>query len=135
MGLPLAVRVQPASVQDPTGAPPVIAEAKRYAPRLALLWGDGRYSGPTVDTAAAAAGLRVEVVKKLADQKGFHVLPRRWVVERTFGWFSKCRRLAERDSETNPRDSETWIKLCMCNLLVRRLTSPLKWQRKKEYLI
>ena len=134
MGLPLAVQVQPASMQDPTGAPPVIAEAKRYAPRLALLWGDGRYSGPTVD-AAAAAGLRVEVVKKPADQKGFKILPYRWVVERTFGGFGKYRRLAGRDVETNPRNSETWIKRCMCNLLGRRLTSPLKWQRKKENLI
>ena len=133
--MPLAVLVQPASMQDPTGAPPVIAEAKRYAPRLALLWGDGRYSGPTVDTAATAAGLRVEVVKKPADQKGFQILPHRWVVERTFGWFGKYRRLAGRDFETNPRNSETWIKLFMCNLLVRRLTSPLKWQQKKQYLI
>ena len=134
MGLPLAVQVQPASMQDPTGAPPVIAEAKRRAPQLQLLWGDGRYSGPTVD-AAAAAGLRVEVVKKPADQKGFKILPYRWVVERTFGWFGKYRRLAGRDFETNPRNSETWIKRCMCNLLVRRLTSSLKWQQKKQYLI
>ena len=135
MGLPLAIHVQPASMQDPTGAPPVIAEAKRYAPRLELLWGDGRYSGPTVDAAAAVAGLRVEVVKKPADQKGFQLLPHRWVVERTFGWFGKYRRLAGRDFETNPRNSEAWIKLSMCNLLVRRLTGPLKWQRKKENLI
>ena len=132
LGLPLAVLVQPASMQDPTGAPPVIAEAKRNAPKLALLWGDGRYSGPTVDAAATAAGLRVEVVKKPADQKGFQVLPHRWVVERTFGWFGKYRRLAGRDFETNPRNSEAWIKLYMCNLLVRRLTNPLKWQQKKE---
>lgn len=135
MGLPLAVHVQPASLQDPAGTPPVIAEAKRRAPQLQLLWGDGRYSGPTVDAAAATAGLRVEVVKKPADQKGFQVLPHRWVVERTFGWFGKYRRLAGRDFETSPYNSEAWIKLCMCNLLVRRLTSPLKWQRKKQNLI
>jgi len=135
MGILLAVKVQPASVQDPTGAPAVLAEAKARAPKLQLLWGDGRYSGPTVDAAAAAAGLRVEVVKKPADQIGFKILPHRWVVERTFGWFGKYRRLAGRDFETNPSNSETWIKLSMCNLLVRRLTSPLKWQRKKENLI
>ena len=135
MGILLAVEVQSASVQDPVGAPSVIAEAKRRAPKLQLLWGDGRYSGPTVEAAATTAGLRVEVVKKPADQKGFQVLPRRWVVERTFGWFGKYRRLAGRDFETNPSNSETWIKLCMCNLLVRRLTSPLKWQQKKKNLI
>jgi len=134
-GLLLAVKVQPASMQDPVGAPPVIAEAKQRAPQLQLLWGDGRYTGPTVEAAATAASLRVEVVKKPADQKGFAILPHRWVVERTFGWFGKYRRLAGRDFETNPGNSETWIKLCMCNLLVRRLTSPLKWQRKREYLI
>ncbi|RZK19514.1 MAG: IS4/IS5 family transposase [Hymenobacter sp.] len=133
LGLPLAVQVQPASVQDPTGAPAVLAEAKQRAPNLQLLWGDGRDGGPTVAAAATAVGLRVEVVKKPPDQKGFQVLPYRWVVERTFGWFGKYRRLAGRDFETNPRNSETWIKLCVCNLLVRRLTSPLKWKRKKEY--
>ena len=135
LGLLLAVQVQSASVQDPIGAPAVIAEAKERAPQLQLLWGDGRYTGPTVAAAATAAGLRVEVVKKPADQKGFQLLPHRWVVERTFGWFGKYRRLAGRDFETNPRNSETWIKLSMCNLLVRRLTGALKWQRKKENLI
>jgi len=135
LGLPLAVHVQPASLPDPTGAPPVIAEAKRRAPQRQLLWGDGRYSGPTVDTAATAAGLRVEVVKKPADQKGFHVLPPGWVVERPFGWFGNYRRLAGRDFETSPRNSEAWIKRGRGNLLVRRLTSPLKWQRKKQNLI
>ncbi len=127
-GLPLAVLVQPASLQDPTGAPPVIAEAKAHAPELQLLWGDGRYGGPTVAAAAQAAGLRVEVVAKPADQKGFQVLPHRWVVERTFGWFGKYRRIAGRDFETNPRNSEAWIKLAMCNLLVRRLTTKVRWR-------
>jgi len=75
--LPLAVLVQPASLQDPTGAPPVLAAAKAHAPELQLLWGDGRYGGPTVAVAAKAAGLRVEVVEKPANQKGFQVLPHR----------------------------------------------------------
>ena len=135
MGLLLAVQVQSASVQNPIGAPSVIAEAKRRTPQLQLLWGDERYSGPTVEAAATAAGLRVEVVKKPAGRKGFQVLSNRWAAERPFGWFSKYRRLAGRDFEVNPRNSKTWIKLCMYNLLVRRLTSPLKWQRKKENLI
>lgn len=120
--------VQPASLQDPMGAPPVVAEAKAHAPELQLLWGDGRYGGPTVAAAAKAAGLRVEVVEKPKDQKGFHVLPQRWVVERTFGWFGKYRRIAGRDFETNPRNSEAWIKLSMCNLLVRGLTMKVRWR-------
>ena len=130
LGLPLAVQVQAASVQDPTGAPPVLAEAKARAPELAVVWGDGRYGGPTVDAAATAAGLRVEVVAKLPEPKGFHVLKRRWVVERTFGWLGKYRRLAGRDFETNPRNSEAWIKVAMCNLMVRRLTIKVKWRCK-----
>ena len=94
LGLLLAVLVQAASVQDPVGAPPVIAEAKVHAPALQLLWGDGRYGGPTVRAAATAVGVRVEVVEKPKDQKGFQVLPHRWVVERTFGWMGRYRRLA-----------------------------------------
>jgi len=121
LGLLLAVQVQPASLQDPTGAPPVLVEALTKAPTLRLLWGDGRYSGPIVNMAASALSLRVEVVAKPSAQKGFAVLPHRWVVARTFGWLGKYRRLAGRDFETNPRNSETWIRICMSNLMVRRL--------------
>lgn len=124
----MAVLVQPTSLQDPTGTPPVIAEAKAHAPELQPLWGDGRYGGPTVAAATKAAGLRVEVVEKPANQTGFQVVPHRWVVERTSGWFGKYRRIAGRDFETNPRNSEAWIKLSMCNLLVRRLTTKVKWR-------
>ena len=113
--------MQPASVQDPVGAPPVLAQAKEWAPQLPLVWGDGRYGGPLV-SAATAAGRRVEVVNKAADQRGFAVLPRRWVLERTFGWLGKYRRLAGRDFETNPRTGEAWIKVALSNLILRRLT-------------
>ena len=128
LGLPLAVLVQAASVQDPVGAAPVLAEAKARAPNLLLLWADARYQGPLVATAAAALGLRVEVVSKPPGTKGFVVLPRRWVVERSFGWLSKYRRVAGRDYETNPRVSEAIIKVCFCHLMLRRLAKgpPLK---------
>ncbi|RZJ92225.1 MAG: hypothetical protein EOO60_07255 [Hymenobacter sp.] len=120
-GLPLAVLVQAASVQDPVGAAPVLAEAKANAPQLQLLWADARYQGPLVATAAAALGLRVEVVRAPPGTKGFVVLPRRWVVERSFGWLSKYRRVAGRDYETNPRVSEAVSKACFCHLMLRRL--------------
>jgi putative transposase len=110
-GLPLAVQVQSAAVQDPIGAGPVLAEAKARAPDLQLVWGDGRYQGPLVAQAAHAVGLRVEVVSK----------PRRWVIERTFAWLGKYRRVAGRDYETNPRNSEAWIKICLSNVMLRRL--------------
>jgi transposase len=121
LGLPLAVLVQAASVQDPVGATPVLAEAKANAPQLHLLWADARYQGPLVATAAAALGLRVEVVRAPPGTKGFVVLPRRWVVERSFGGLSKYRRVAGRDYETNPRVSEAILKACFCHLMVRRL--------------
>ena len=120
-GLPLAVLVQAASVQDPVGAAPVLAAAKANAPQLQLLWADARYQGPLVATAAAALGLRVEVVRAPPGTKGFVVLPRRWVVERSFGWLSKYRRVAGRDYETNPSVSEAIIKACFCHLMLRRL--------------
>ena len=99
----------------------MLTEAVAKAPTLRLLWGDGRYSGPLVSTAATALGLRVQVVAKPSEQKGCAVLPHRWVVERTFAWLGTYRRLAGRDCETNPRTSETWIRSCMSNLMVRRL--------------
>ena len=115
------MQVQSASVQDPVGAGSVLAEAKARAPDLHLVWGDGRYQGPLVAQAAEAAGLRVVVVSKPAGQKGVVELPRRWVVERTLAWLGKYRRLAGRDYETNPRNSEAWIKTGLSNLMRRRL--------------
>jgi transposase len=128
LGLPVAVLVQAASVQDPVGAAPVLAEAKARAPALQVLWADARYQGPLVATAATALGLRVEVVRAPPGTKGFVVLPRRWVVERSFGWLSRYRRVAGRDYETNPRVSEAIIKACFCHLMLRRLAKgpPLK---------
>jgi len=99
----------------------VLAEAKSRAPDLPLVWADGRSQGPLVAQAAAAVGLRVEVVSKPPGQKGFVLLPRRWVVERTFAWLGKYRRIAGRDYETNSRNSEAWIKVCLSTLMLRRL--------------
>lgn len=117
-GLPLAVLGQAANVQDPVGAAPVRAEAKTHAPTLQLLWADSRYQGPLVATAAAVPGLYVEVVSKLPGTKSFVVLPRRWVVERSFGWLSKYRRVAGRDYETNPLVSEAVIKARFSHLML-----------------
>lgn len=69
----------------------------QQAPTVRRVWVDGGYSGPLVRGYAAAIGCEVEVVAKPPGQKGFAVLPRRWVVERTFGWLGKYRRLAGRD--------------------------------------
>ena len=103
----------------------MLAEAKARAPNLQLVWGDGRYKGPLVNHAAQALGLRVEVLGKLPGTKGFTVLPRRWVIERTFAWLGKYRCLAGRDYETNPRNSEAWIKICLSNIMLRQLAKRL----------
>ena len=122
-GLPLAVQVQSAAVQDPVGAGPVLAEAKARAPNLQPVWGDGRYQGPLVAQAAQALGLRVEVVSKPPGTKGFAVLPRRWVVERTFGWMIRWRRLV-RDYEQRIDVSQAMILVAMGGIMLRRNAHP-----------
>jgi len=119
--------VQAASVQDPVGAAPVLAEAKANAPHLQLLWADARYQGPLVATTAATLGLHVQVVRAPSGTgtKGFVVLSRRWVVERSFGWLSKYRHVAGRTYGTNPLVSEAVIKACCSHLMLRRLAKKL----------
>jgi putative transposase len=128
LGLLLVVHVQSGQLQERLGAAQVFQTAGCQVPTLRLVWTDGGYHGPLVEGYAAANQCRVEVVSKPADQKGFAVLPRRWVVERTFAWLGKYRRLAGRDFETTPASSETWIRICMSNLMVRRLAK----MHKKE---
>ena len=72
-----------------------------HFPRLALLWADGGYAGKLVGWVASVTGWTLEIVKRSDDQKGFVVLPKRWIVERTFGWFGRYRRLSK-DYEEHP---------------------------------
>ena len=89
-------------------------------PRLRLIWADGGYAGQLVDWVSAVTNWVLVIVKRPADATGFTLLPRRWVVERTFGWLSKYRRLAK-DYEEKPSSSEAWIRLAMIHIMVRRL--------------
>lgn len=92
-------------------------------PRLCHLWADGAYGGKLIEWVAAFAGWALEVVKRADEQKevkGFVLLPRRWVVERTFGWLVKFRLLV-RDYEETAQSSEAWVRLAMINVMVRRL--------------
>ena len=98
----LVVCIQPASEQDRCGAVAVLAEAGQRHPQLQRIWADGGYSGPLV-AAAAPAGAQVLLVHNPVGQKSFAVLPRRWVVERTFAWLSHYRRLGTRDLEAAGR--------------------------------
>jgi transposase len=120
LGTVLGVRVTPASVQDPTAAPELLAQAKAKSSRLTLVWGDRRYQGPTVMRAAQAVGLTVEVVAPPAGQKGFHVQAKRWIIERTFAWLGRYRRLA-RDWEAASWSVAAFIYIAISNLIARRL--------------
>lgn len=122
LGLVLAVMVTPADCPEREGAKRLLEEVADRFPRLRKLWVDGGYSGE--DFAGWVRQrwprLDVEVVKRSDTAKGFKVLPRRWVVERTFGWLMRQRRLV-RDYERTEASAEAWIYLAMIRLQLRRL--------------
>jgi transposase len=120
MGLLLLVVITSASVQDRDGARALLDKLKMAMPSLSLLWADGGYAGKLVEWAERIAHITVEIVRKPLGIKTFQVLPRRWVVERTFAWIVKCRRL-DHDYERLPETSEAMVKWAMIGLMVRRL--------------
>ncbi len=112
--------VTPANVGDRDGARETLCLCYGTYPRLTQVWADGGYSGPLVQEVAEKYGMRLEVVEKPQGQRGFSVLARRWVVERTFSWLGKCRRLSK-DYEALPASSEAMIRLAMIRLMIKRL--------------
>lgn len=120
LGLVMAVVVHAASIQDRDGAKLVLQKlAGRFA-RLSLIWADGGYAGKLIEWAANFGHWVLQIVERSKDVKGFAVLPRRWVVERTFSWLGKYRRLSK-DYESLPVSSEAMIELAMINLMIHRL--------------
>lgn len=87
---------------------------------ISLVWADAGYAGRLVTWAGTVLHLVVEIVKRCDDLTGFHVLPRRWVVERTFAWISKRRRCV-RDYETLPEHHEAMVHIAMIMTMSRRL--------------
>lgn len=124
LGLLIVAVVHSAAVQDYDGAALVFERAKAWSrvSRLKLIWADGMYDKACVHQAAASHGWNVQVVKRSDDAKGFEVLPRRWVVERTFAWLSKNRRLG-RDYERLADSAECFIYMAMSRLLLKRLAA------------
>jgi len=120
IGLLLTVVVHAASIQDRDGAKLVLEKARGKFPRLALLWADGGYAGKLIEWVQETCGWLLEIVKRSDDVQGFVVLPRRWVVERTFGWLGRCRRLSK-DYEEQITSSEAMIHLAMIQLMLKRL--------------
>ena len=120
-GLPMRVVVHSAEIQDRDGAGLVLDKIRRRFPWLELVWADSGYNAWQVDAAVAKVPrLRLEIVKRSDDTKGFVVLPRRWVVERTFSWFGRNRRLAK-DFENLSETVATFVTLASIQLTLRRL--------------
>jgi transposase len=120
LGLLLALVITAAAVQDTNGGKQVTEQLAENHPAVTAGWVDGGYKTGFLEH-AADHGITFEVVRKPEDQKGFAVLPRRWAVERTFGWLVLHRRLV-RDYETLPERSETMIHWAMIDNMSRRLT-------------
>jgi putative transposase len=116
----LAVVVSAASVQDRDGAKLVFQKIKSTFSRLKLIWADGAYAGQLVEWVKNTCGWLLEIVRRNQGVKGFQLLPRRWVVERTFGWFGRYRRLSK-DYEFQTDTSENMVLIAMIQLMVHRL--------------
>ena len=119
-GLLLAVVVHAANIQDRDGAKLVLAKLLGRFPRLEVIWADAAYGGRLIAWAWATGGWLLSVVRRSPDSHQFEVLPRRWVVERTLAWISRCRRLSK-DYEELPETGETWVHIAMVHLMLKRL--------------
>lgn len=122
LGLVLGVVVTPASCPEREGAQMVLSRVADWLPRLRRLWVDGGYTGEAFSDWVKEhwSRIQVEVVKRSDNIQGFAVLPRRWVVERTFGWLMRHRRLV-RDYERTYSSAEAWIQLAMIRIQLRRV--------------
>lgn len=122
MGLVLVVLVHKASIGERAGAKMLLQRALlKGFERLLLIWADGGYGGhPMVQWVAQVCGWLFEVIKRPENAQGFVLLPRRWVVERTFAWLGRYRRLSK-DYEVLSATSEAWIYAAMVRLMLRRL--------------
>jgi transposase len=125
-GLLVGAVVHEADIQDRDGAPLVLAAVRHLYPWLRHVFADGAYSGAKLGTALDKIGCwTIEIVKRSDDAAGFVVLPRRWVVERTFAWLNRNRRLAK-DFEATLSSALAWLFLANVKLLIRRLGRTLQ---------
>ena len=116
----VGVVVHGADVQDRDGARTLIRKIRFDCPRLKMLWADGGYAGRLEHWVEQFAGWKLEIVRRRDAAEGFEVLPRRWIVERTFAWLNRYRRLSK-DYEFFAQTAENFIYLAMINLMLHRL--------------
>jgi transposase len=124
LGLLLVVVVTAACVQDRDAARPLLQRLTRSFQRVRLVFADGGYAGKLLDWAREQLPLTLQIVKRSDNTKGFHVLPRRWVVERTLAWIIGHRRCA-RDYERLPAHHEAMVRWTMIRITSRRLARQL----------
>jgi putative transposase len=125
LGLVLCVVVHSAQLQDRDGARLLFERILTRFPRLKLIWADGGYAGPKLgDWLKQVCRWVLEIVKRSDPIHTFEVQPHRWIVERTFGWFNRERRLSK-DYEQLPETSEAWVYVTMIRLMLRRLAPAL----------
>jgi putative transposase len=122
LGLLLAVVVTSAALSDPAGAKRLLKRLGGACKKLRRIWVDGTYRGHLLEWVILHYRFRLQPVLRSDDQQGFVVLPRRWVVERTFAWITQCRRLGK-DYEGLLESSEAMIYIAMTRLMVRRLAA------------
>jgi len=123
-GLLVAVMVHEAGIQDRDGAPALLASIRPSYPWLRHVFADGGCAGPKLRGALSGIGQwTIEVIKRSDAAQGFEILPRRWVVERTFAWLGRCRRLAK-DFEGTIESAVAWITIASIRLLTRRMARP-----------
>jgi transposase len=127
LGLPIKCQVTTADVQDRDALATLLKSVSAKSPWVKLAFVDGGYAGDETERAAyEASRIRLSVVKRTdREVKGFIVLPKRWIVERTFGWVNRARRLAK-DFETSITSSQAWFMLSLTFLLIRRIARDYK---------
>lgn len=127
-GLLLAVHVHPANIQDNHGAVPLLRELRQTYPGLNHIFADRIYRGRQLRDALADSGpWTIEIVERPKGVKGFQLLPRRWVVERSFAWLTGSRRLAK-DFERSPQSEQAWLLIAHLRILIRRPAKTTKTQ-------
>ena len=121
--------VHPADIQDRHGLKLLLCKAATLFPTITRIWADAGYRGQVIEWVAGWCKWILEIVSRQRNAEGFELLPRRWVIERTFAWFNYYRRLSK-DYEYLVHNSEAMIEISMTQLMLHRICRPTPRQRR-----